>query len=386
MDDTNINKELNPDLNPESTENTPPVVPPIPVAKPIETPEEVNSIDETTNSGIYSTEIPEVPSPAFQFQSSLDLAFVKEKVQEAREEAKAFIIGQEEMIDLLLIGIFTNGHILLEGVPGIAKTLSAKVLSKCMDTDFSRIQFTPDLMPSDILGTSVFNMKTSEFNFNKGPIFSNIILIDEVNRAPAKTQSALFEVMEERQITYEGMKYEMGFPFLIIATQNPVEQEGTYSLPEAQLDRFLFKINLDYPTLEQEQQILARYKNTTLAPDLATITKVFSEADLLKIQELVTQIKIADDLMNYIANITHNTRNHAKLYLGASPRASLAMAKSAKAMAAIQGRDFITPDDIQSVAHYVLNHRIILTPEAEMEGLSTQSVIEEIIHKIEVPR
>ena len=386
MEDTNQNEEVNKEAK-EQSQSIPPV-PPIGASDSVApiTPNSFDNSPTAENSDLYSSDIPEVPSPAFQFESALDLGFVREKVARAREEAKAFIIGQEEMIDLLLIGIFTNGHILLEGVPGIAKTLSAKVLSKSMDADFSRIQFTPDLMPSDILGTSVFNMKTSEFNFNKGPIFSNIILIDEVNRAPAKTQSALFEVMEERQITYEGKKYDMDYPFLIIATQNPVEQEGTYSLPEAQLDRFLFKIILNYPTLEQEQEILKRYKNTTLAPNLDTITKVFSKADLLKIQELVSKIKIEDALMNYIANITHSTRNHAKLYLGASPRASLAMAKSAKAMAAIRGRDFITPDDIQSVAHYVLNHRIILTPEAEMEGLSSQSVIEEIIHKIEVPR
>jgi MoxR-like ATPase len=322
----------------------------------------------------------------FRFESSLELQFVKQKVAEVREQARGFIIGQQDTIDLLLIGIFTNGHILLEGVPGIAKTLSAKVLARCMDTDFSRIQFTPDLMPSDILGTSVFNMKTSEFTFHKGPIFSNIILIDEVNRSPAKTQSALFEVMEERQITFEGVKYEMEYPFLIIATQNPVEQEGTYSLPEAQLDRFLFKINLDYPSLQEEQQILTRYKNTSLSPDLSAIKKVFSVEDLKKIQALINEVKIEENLLSYIAQITHSTRNHAKLYLGASPRASLSMAKASKALAAMRGRDFITPDDIQSIAPQVLNHRIILTPEAEMEGMTPITVINEIIHKIEVPR
>lgn len=322
----------------------------------------------------------------FQFESSLELQFVKQKVAEVRQQASGFIIGQQDTIDLLLIGIFTNGHILLEGVPGIAKTLSAKVISRCLDTEFSRIQFTPDLMPSDIIGTSVFNMKTSEFTFHKGPIFSNIILIDEVNRSPAKTQSALFEVMEERQITFEGVKYKMEYPFLIIATQNPVEQEGTYSLPEAQLDRFLFKINLDYPSLAEEQQILSRYKNTTLSPDLSTIQKVFSPEDLKKIQALVNEVKIEENLLSYIAQITHSTRNHAKLYLGASPRASLAMAKASKAMAAMRGRDFITPDDIQTIAPQVLNHRIILTPEAEMEGMTPATVINEIIHKIEVPR
>lgn len=375
------NKGLKEDGTPIENQVNENVIPPEPNQREVEPPSTDSLMD-----GLMSTDIPVAPEPAFQFESSLKLGFLRDKVLQAREEAKGFIVGQEEMIDLLLIGIFTNGHILLEGVPGIAKTLSAKVLSKCLDANFSRIQFTPDLMPSDILGTSVFNMKTSEFTFNKGPIFSNIILIDEVNRAPAKTQAALFEVMEERQITFEGIKYEMEYPFLIISTQNPVEQEGTYSLPEAQLDRFLFKIILDYPTLEQEQEILNRYKNTTLSPNLDSINKVFSKEDLRKIQELISEVKIEDNLLGYIAKITHNTRNHAKLYLGASPRASLAMAKASKAMAAIRGRDFITPDDVQSVANHVLNHRIILTPEAEMEGLTTYSVIEEIIHQIEVPR
>lgn len=375
------NNGLKEDGTPIENQTNENIIPPESSQKEVEPPS-----TDSLMEGLMSTDIPVAPEPAFQFESSLKLGFLRDKVLQAREEAKGFIVGQEEMIDLLLIGIFTNGHILLEGVPGIAKTLSAKVLSKCLDTNFSRIQFTPDLMPSDILGTSVFNMKTSEFTFNKGPIFSNVILIDEVNRAPAKTQAALFEVMEERQITFEGVKYEMEYPFLIISTQNPVEQEGTYSLPEAQLDRFLFKIILDYPTLEQEQEILNRYKNTTLSPNLDSINKVFSKEDLRKIQQLISEVKIEDNLLGYIAKITHNTRNHAKLYLGASPRASLAMAKASKAMAAIRGRDFITPDDVQSVANHVLNHRIILTPEAEMEGLTTYSVIEEIIHQIEVPR
>lgn len=322
----------------------------------------------------------------FGFTGGLDLRFVREKIVQARAQASYFIIGQEEMIDLLLIGIFTNGHILLEGVPGIAKTLSSKVLAKTLDTGFSRIQFTPDLMPSDIIGTSVFNMKTSEFDFIKGPIFSNIILIDEINRAPAKTQAALFEVMEERQITFEGTQYPMGSPFLVVATQNPVEQEGTYNLPEAQLDRFLFKVILNYPSLEEENKILERYQTTTKSPDLSAIQPVFSVADIEKIQDVLSQIKIENQLLNYIAQITNGTRNHGKLYLGASPRASLNIVKASKAMAAIRGRDFITPDDIQSVAYHVLNHRIILTPEAEMEGLTSKAIIDEIIHKIEVPR
>ena len=222
-----------------------------------------------------SVEIPETPvNTGYSFSTGLDLGFIREKVVQARNQAANFIIGQEEMIDLLLIGVFTNGHILLEGVPGVAKTLSSKVLAKCLDTEFSRIQFTPDLMPSDIIGTSIFNMKTAEFSFNKGPIFSNVVLIDEINRAPAKTQAALFEVMEERQITFDGTKYEMGFPFLVVATQNPVEQEGTYNLPEAQLDRFLFKVIIDYPSVEQENDILKRYQTLTKSPDLSSIISV----------------------------------------------------------------------------------------------------------------
>lgn len=346
-------------------------------------PKQAESFDEIKENEEVATPVTE---EKFQFTSGLDLGFIREKVVQARAQAANFIIGQEEMIDLLLIGIFTNGHILLEGVPGIAKTLSSKVLSKTLDTEFSRIQFTPDLMPSDIIGTSVFNMKNSEFDFVKGPIFSNIVLIDEINRAPAKTQAALFEVMEERQITFEGTKYKMGVPFLVVATQNPVEQEGTYNLPEAQLDRFLFKIIMEYPSLEEENRILERYQSTTKSPDLSSIQAVFTPADIEKIQDVLGKVKIESQLLNYIAQITNNTRNHGKLYLGASPRASLNMVKASKAMAAIRGRDFITPDDIQSIAYHVLNHRIILTPEAEMEGLSAKDIIDEIIHKIEVPR
>jgi MoxR-like ATPase len=290
------------------------------------------------------------------------------------------------MIELMLAGIFANGHLLLEGVPGVAKTLSSKGLAKVLDVDFSRIQFTPDLMPSDVIGTSVFNMKDSNFNFKKGPVFSNIVLIDEINRAPAKTQAALFEVMEERQITYDGNCYEMSFPFLVIATQNPVEQEGTYNLPEAQLDRFLFKIKMDYPTLEEEVSILTRYKEQIKAPSLDLIKAIFSVSELKKVQEVVEKVIVEDRLIQYIAQIIHKTRNHGKIYLGGSPRASLSILKSAKAFAAIRGRDFVTPDDIQFVAIPVLNHRLILTPEADMEGNRVEDVIREIVQSIEVPR
>ncbi|MFZ5552920.1 MAG: AAA family ATPase [Bacteroidota bacterium] len=307
-------------------------------------------------------------------------------IDKARGEVKKYVIGQEEMVDLLMIGILSGGHILLEGVPGIAKTLTAKVMAKTLAVKFARIQFTPDMMPSDIIGTSVYNQKDGAFMFKRGPVFANIVLIDEINRAPAKTQAALFEVMEERQITYDGTTYPMEFPFLVIATQNPIEQEGTYRLPEAQLDRFLFRVKLHYPKLIEEQMILMRYKEEIKSPDLNEIVAVFSAKELQEIQELIKKVKVEDQLMRYIAEITHQTREHGKLYLGASPRASLAMLKSAKTLAAIRGRDFIIPDDVQYVAYHVLNHRIILSPEAEMEGLKTEDVIKEIIQKIEVPR
>ena len=329
----------------------------------------------------------DTPTQSYGFErQNSDLLWIAQKVSDVRTELSKFVIGQTEMVDLLLTGIFSNGHILLEGVPGVAKTLSAKVLSKSLNVEFARIQFTPDMMPSDVIGTSVFNMKDGQFSFRKGPIFSNIVLIDEINRAPAKTQAALFEVMEERQITYDGTQYPMSFPFLIIATQNPIEQEGTYNLPEAQLDRFLFKIKLDYPQLKEEEEILHRYKNEIKTPSFDSIAKVFTPDEIQKIQNAVEKVIVEDNLVKYIAAITHKTRNHGKIYLGGSPRASLSIIKSAKAIAAIRGRDFVTPDDIQFVAVHVLNHRLILTPEAEMEGVRTEDVILEIVKTIEVPR
>lgn len=326
-----------------------------------------------------------IPNYGFERQNN-DLTWVTQKVNEVRTEIGKFVIGQHELVELLLSGVFSNGHLLLEGAPGVAKTLSAKVLSKALAIDFSRIQFTPDMMPSDVLGTSVFNMKDSEFIFKKGPIFSNIVLIDEINRAPAKTQAALFEVMEERQITYDGNQYPMEFPFLVIATQNPIDQEGTYNLPEAQLDRFLYKIKVDYPELEQEEEILRRYKNSIKSADLSTIKPVFSVDEIQKVQDIVEKIVIEDNLLKYIAAITHKTRNHGKIFLGGSPRASLSILKSSKAVAAIRGRDFVIPEDIQFIAKHVLNHRLILTPEAEMEGVTPEEIVAEIIETLEVPR
>ncbi len=321
-----------------------------------------------------------------EFNSRIDLKNLQEAVQKIKDELGKIIIGQHEMIDLLVISILANGHSLIEGVPGVAKTVTAKLLAKTMDVDFSRIQFTPDLMPSDILGTSIFNVKTSEFEFKKGPIFSNIILIDEINRAPAKTQAALFEVMAERQITIDGIENKMPSPLLVFATQNPIEQEGTYALPEAQLDRFLFKINVGYPSLEEEITILEGHHERKTAVPIELIQPVLTAKQIEEYQEIIKSIIIENNLLKYIASIVNNTRNNGNLYLGASPRASIAIMNASKAMAAINGRDFVTPDDIKTVASPVLRHRIILTPEREMEGFTAEKVVSQIIETIEIPR
>lgn len=303
-----------------------------------------------------------------------------------KEELRKMIIGQEAMLDQLLIALLSGGHTLIEGVPGIAKTLSAKLLAQTIRSGFSRIQFTPDLMPADVIGTPVFNVKTSEFTFKPGPVFSNIILIDEINRAPAKTQAALFEVMEEYQVTVDGVTYPMSSPFFVIATQNPIEQEGTYKLPEAQLDRFLFKIIMDYPSLDEEKAILRRFRNDFKGMLREQVAPVITPEELEESRRHIEQVYIREELLDYIAAIIHDTRNNADLFLGASPRASLALMRTAKAAAAISGRDFVTPDDIRYVAFPVLNHRVILTPEREMEGFTTRDILDEIISKIEVPR
>ncbi|MFZ2900599.1 MAG: MoxR family ATPase [Saprospiraceae bacterium] len=319
-------------------------------------------------------------------QNRLDLEKVWAAANKVKAELHKVIVGQDTLIELLLAALFTNGHVLIEGVPGIAKTLIAKLLAQTMQLDFSRIQFTPDLMPSDVVGTTVFNLKTSEFTFNPGPIFANIVLIDEINRAPAKTQAALFEVMEEYQVTIDGRTLPMQPPFFVIATQNPIEQEGTYKLPEAQLDRFLFKVNITYPGLEEEKTILHRFKSDFSFSQKHQVQQVFSAKEIEECRALIEQVYIEDALVHYIAAIVHHTRNNGDLFLGASPRASLAILKAAKAIAALRGRDFVTPDDIQYLAYPVLNHRIIMTPEREMEGYYAKDVIEDILRQIDVPR
>lgn len=320
-----------------------------------------------------------------EFENRVDLSGLKEGVERIRAEIGKVIVGQQKMVDLMLTAILADGHILLEGVPGVAKTLASKLVSKSISVDFSRLQFTPDLMPSDVLGTSIFNMKSSKFEFKKGPVFSNIVLIDEINRAPAKTQAALFEVMEERQVTVDGETYKMDAPYIVLATQNPIEQEGTYRLPEAQLDRFLFKIEIDYPELDDETEILIRQARRS-EDQLTEVGEVLSAKDIKKYRALLTDIIIDEKLLRYIAEIVHQTRHDQSVYLGASPRASLALLNGSRAFAAIQGRDFVTPDDIKFLAPSVLKHRILLTPEKEMEGASAEEVVNQLVAKIEVPR
>lgn len=320
------------------------------------------------------------------FQSRIDLQPLQESIDQVKSEISKVIVGQNKMIDQLLVAVLANGHVLLEGVPGVAKTITAKLLAKTLSLDFSRIQFTPDLMPSDIIGTSVFDLSKSKFEFKKGPIFSNFILIDEINRAPAKTQAALFEVMEERQITADGTTYKLDQPFLVIATQNPIEQEGTYRLPEAQLDRFLFKINIDYPNLQEEIAIINKENELKSKNKLEDIATIISNSNILGFQSLIKEVLVEPHLMEYIAKIVLNTRENAFLYLGASPRASIAILNAAKGFAALNGRDFVTPDDIKEAAIPVLQHRVVVTPEREMEGISSTEIIKQIIDMVEIPR
>ncbi|MCL4124182.1 UNVERIFIED_CONTAM: hypothetical protein GTU68_010345 [Idotea baltica] len=303
-----------------------------------------------------------------------------------RAELGKVIIGKEDNINLLIIALLSGGHVLLEGAPGVAKTLMAKLLAKTVNADFSRIQFTPDLMPSDILGTSIFNMNKSEFEFKQGPIFSNLVLIDEINRSPAKTQAALFEVMEEKQISFDGKVYKMEEPFMVLATQNPIDHEGTYRLPEAQLDRFIFKIIIDYPTLEEETAIITRFNDFKNVIDWDSINSFLDKKQLADFRRGINDVQIEENLIKYIAEIVNTTRNSGDIFIGASPRASLSILIASKANAAISNRDFVTPEDIQFVASPVLNHRIILTAEKEMEGFTNADIVSNLIKNIEVPR
>lgn len=315
-----------------------------------------------------------------------DLSLIAEKTQQLRDSIAQIVVGQTEAVDLLLTSIVAGGHVLIEGVPGVAKTLTARLLARLIDARFSRVQFTPDLMPSDVLGTTVFNMKSSEFDFHPGPVFADIVLVDEINRAPAKTQAALFEVMEERQVTIDGKTHAMGDVFTIIATQNPVEQEGTYKLPEAQLDRFVMKITMGYPSVDEEVAILNSKKQGMRFAHLDEVQPVLSIDELLHMRAQVGNVRADASLLLYIAEIAQQTRQSKAVYLGASPRASVAVLATAKAYAMINGRDFVTPDDIKFVVPYVYQHRLMLTAEAEMQGFTPFKVAQMLMDKVEVPK
>lgn len=352
--------------------------------KPEETANEQNLQEETQATNQEANESTSVDGDGFQ--NRVPLEKLKKSLDELKANLKEIIIGQDEFLEQLIVGLLADGHVLIEGVPGIAKTLTARLFAKSIETDFNRIQFTPDLMPSDVLGTSIYNEEKRDFEFKKGPIFSNIVLIDEINRAPAKTQAALFEVMEEKQVSMDSQVYKMKAPFMVLATQNPIEQEGTYALPEAQLDRFIFKIKLDYPDLESEVKIIQSHHVRKSNLPVDQVKSVLSPALLLEFKEQLNDIIVEEKIFSYIAELVHNTRSHPHLMLGASPRASIAILNASKAFAAIQGRDFVTPEDIKRTLKPVLNHRVVLSPEREMEGMTAEDVIDMIVKTVEIPR
>jgi len=306
-------------------------------------------------------------------------------IERIKGEIGKVIIGQDYMIDRILIALFTDGHILLEGLPGLAKSLTASTVASVVDLDFKRIQFTPDLLPADIVGTEIYNQQTGQFVTKKGPIFSNLILADEINRAPAKVQSALLEAMQEKQVTIGDITYQLEEPFLVIATQNPLEQQGTYPLPEAQQDRFMFKLKVDYPSREEEVQIMDRF-GSWQEKEEGELARVLSRQELFRIREEVAAIYLDDNLKNYILDIVFRTREGSPyIECGASPRASLNLVKAARGKAYLQGRDYVLPDDVKSIVYDVLRHRIILSFEAEAEDITVEEIIADILEEVNLP-
>jgi MoxR-like ATPase len=308
--------------------------------------------------------------------------------EDIRGEIRKAVVGQDEVIDLMLTSLLCGGHILLEGVPGTAKTLLAQSFAAGLSLKFGRVQFTPDMMPGDLLGTNLFNFQSSSFTLTQGPIFTEILLADEINRTPPKTQAALLQAMNERNVTVDGVTYELGEAFMVVATQNPIEQQGTYPLPEAQLDRFLFKIILDYPSKEEEHEIVTRHGGRTSMPKLADfgLASVVSRDQLLEARGLVSAIRLGDPLVSYIVDIVRSTRNHPSIETGASTRAANMLASASRAHAVTQGRDFVIPDDVKFLAVPLLRHRVVLAPNAEIDGLVSEAVVIEILEQTAVPR
>jgi MoxR-like ATPase len=318
----------------------------------------------------------------------MDLQYIHGITEGVRGEVRKAVVGQDEVMDLMLTSLLVGGHVLIEGVPGTAKTLLAQSFASSLALDFGRIQFTPDLMPGDVLGTNLFNFQTNSFVLTKGAIFTQILLADEINRAPPKTQAALLQAMNERQVTIDGKDYSLGDAFMVVATQNPIEQQGTYPLPEAQLDRFLFKIIIDYPERDQELEIVRRHGHRSAMPRLGDfgLQAIAHEQSLAAARDIVSDIRLSEELIAYLVDLIRATREHGSLEVGGSPRAANMLASAVRAFAALQGRDFVIPDDVKVLFLPVLRHRIVLSPGGEIEGLTTDKVLRDILEQIPAPR
>jgi MoxR-like ATPase len=318
----------------------------------------------------------------------MDIEPIQTVCAQVREQVSKTVVGQDAALDLMLVALLSEGHVLLEGVPGTAKTLLAQSFASAVNLDFGRIQFTPDLMPGDVLGTNLFNFQTSDFRLTKGPVFTQILLADEINRTPPKTQAALLQAMHERAVTIDGTTHDLGDDFMVIATQNPIEQQGTYPLPEAQLDRFLFKYILDYPSRDEERAIVARHGHRTVMPELSDfgLEAVADAGTLAEIRRTIAGLRLSGDLIDYIVDIVRATREHESLEFGASPRSANMIATAARAYAAMQGRDYVIPDDVKFIALPALRHRVVLAPGAEIEGLQADAVILQVLEQIPAPR